>query len=120
MLMNVPLLFLFKIGVTGHMESRKREIDETTFGKTVVVFAKRIWAAYYIEQFLLGITFPFRFALKGSGGSEWRLLGVLVLPFMWFFLFVDRFWYLPILFILCWWEFGRDILPFEKIITVLF
>lgn len=120
LLMNVPLFFLFKIGVTGDMANRKREIDETTIGKTVVLFAGRIWAAYYIEQFLLGITFPFRFSLNGSGGSEWRLLGILVLPLMWICLLIDRFWYVFVLTALCWWEFGRGFLPLEKIVTILF
>lgn len=89
-LVNVPFFFLQKIGITGNPKARFREINETTIGITFPIFCSEVFAAYYIEQFLLFLTYPLKIKLSGSGGTEWRMFGFITWPVMVLCWLVDR------------------------------
>lgn len=119
-LWHVPLIFLFKIGVTGNMRARLKEINETTFGYAVPIVFPRLWGAYYIEQFLLGILWPLKYPLNGSGGSEWRILGIIALPIVVLFWAVQfLFWFLVALLII-WLCSGQPDEPIKAILRLIF
>lgn len=75
-----PMPWLWKIGITGNMQARLREINKTTFGVIVPIWFCKIYGAYYVEQFLLGILYPLKWHVNGSGGTEYRILGIIALP----------------------------------------
>lgn len=113
-LWNLPLFWLFKIGVTGNMKARLNEINETTFGIAVPLFWGKMFGAYYIEQFLLGITYPLKWELNGSGGTEWRIFGIITWPVMvLFWVFWKVFWFWVSL-LLCWLLAGCPQEPIES------
>lgn len=101
-LIHFPLIAIFKIGVTGNMRARLVEINKTTFGFCLPVFFCKVWAAFYIEQFILGLLRPLKFELSGSGGSEWRFFGIVALPIILAAYLIDKMWLLFVSLFICW------------------
>ena len=113
-LVNIPFIFLFKIGITGNMRYRLRDINETTFGWCIPVFFCRIWGAYYLEQALLWVLGPLKWQMNGSGGSEWRVLGIIALPIIFLALLIDRIFLFCVAMFVAWMLTGHPMEPIEK------
>lgn len=74
---------LTKIGITGNMKARIRDIEGTSPGIDIIVGKARIWGAYYIEQWIHRWLAFLNCPWFGSGKTEWfiglwGLLGVIV------------------------------------------
>lgn len=114
-LIHIPFFALQKIGITGNMRARLKEINETTFGYCLPLFFGRVFAAYYLEQLLLGLTWPLKWQLNGSGGSEWRLFGIIALPIIVFAWLLDRLFLFFVALFLAWFLAGCPKEPFAAI-----
>lgn len=66
-----PFLILTKIGITGNRKARKRSISKSSPGPDFHLARVRVWAAYYIEQFLHRCLFFLQVPWFGSGKTEW-------------------------------------------------
>jgi hypothetical protein len=83
---NVPLVFLFKIGISGNYKRRAKQVANKGFGHTVPVFAVRVPFAFQCEQAMHRF---FRlFNIRYGGSREWYLfpvapLAILVMVFVW-------------------------------------
>ena len=49
-LINIPLIFVIKIGITGSLWKRITTIDKDNFGWDIPIFAIPVYGAYWIEQ----------------------------------------------------------------------
>lgn len=79
LMINFPLIFLVKIGITGNLQQREKNISETTPGIAVPVIAFYLYNAHGLEQWLHRVLAPLNVRLKGSGGTEWFLILGLVI-----------------------------------------
>lgn len=79
LMINFPLVFLVKIGITGNLQQRKKDISDTTIGIAVPVIAFYLYNAHGLEQWLHRVLAPLNIRLKGSGGTEWFLILALVI-----------------------------------------
>jgi hypothetical protein len=71
---NFPVFFLVKIGITGDRQRRRKEVNRSTFGWTLPVFAVRVPFAWQCEQAMHRLFSWFNVPFGGS--REWFLLPV--------------------------------------------
>ena len=88
---NFPILWRVKVGITGKLSNRRKNISDTTPGYVFTIFALPIPFAWQIEQSMHRV---FRrlnapFSRNASGHSEW--FNVLIAPFA---IAVIAFWFL--------------------------
>jgi len=67
------LLMPVKIGITGNLRARFREIRKTSLGLEIPIPVAYLPGAYYLEQAIHALLWPFRFRWFGSGKTEWFL-----------------------------------------------
>lgn len=79
LMINFPLVFLVKIGITGNLQQRKKGVSDTTFGIAVPVLVFYLYNAHGLEQWLHRVLAPLNVRLKGSGGTEWFLVFGLII-----------------------------------------
>lgn len=78
-MINFPLIFLVKIGITGNLQRREKDISNTTFGIAVPFIPFYLYNAHGLEQWLHRVLAPLNVRLKGSGGTEWFfILGLVI------------------------------------------
>lgn len=70
-MLNIPMIWLFKCGITGNVAARRKNISETTFGLVFPIWIAFVWNAYGLEQWLHRTLNPINVRIHGSGGSEW-------------------------------------------------
>ncbi|MBK8564797.1 MAG: GIY-YIG nuclease family protein [Saprospiraceae bacterium] len=83
---NVPFIFLFKIGISGNYKRRAKQVSQKGFGRTIPVFAVRVPFAFQCEQAMH--RFFGLFNIRYGGSKEWYLfpvvpLAILVMVFVW-------------------------------------
>jgi len=78
-MINFPLIFAAKIGITGNVSKRKRNISESVFGIAVPVAVFYIYDAHGFEQFLHKLLKPMNIPFHGSGKTEWFFVFALVI-----------------------------------------
>lgn len=78
-MINFPLIFLVKIGITGNLQRRKKNISDSTFGIAVPIIIFYLYNAHGLEQWLHRVLAPLNVRLRGSGGTEWFLVIGLVI-----------------------------------------
>lgn len=117
--MIFPNPLLFKVGISGNLWARLSEINKSTFGVVVPVFACRIWGAYYWEQFILGLLYPLKWRVNGSGGSEYRLFGIIALPLILLAFLLDRLFLYLVSIIVIWFLSGCPQEPIRAILQLL-
>lgn len=100
LMINIPLIFAVKIGITGNVSRRKKNISESVFGIAVPVAIFYIYDAHGFEQFLHRMLKPFHIPFHGSGKTEWFFVLALVLA-------------LPILIL-------RQLIDFTVVVVVIF
>lgn len=49
-LINIPMIFVVKIGITGSLWSRISSIDKDNYGWDIPIFVIPVYGAYWIEQ----------------------------------------------------------------------
>ena len=62
-----------KIGITGNIQARFREIRKTSPGLELPIPLAYLPGAYYLEQAIHAMLWPFRIRWIGSGKTEWFL-----------------------------------------------
>lgn len=77
---NFPLLILVKIGISGNVGKRRKQVSDKVFGVAIPVWAVYIPFAYSTEQAMHGLFSWGNIRLNGFG-KEWFILPVL--PFAW-------------------------------------
>jgi hypothetical protein len=98
-MINLPFLWVWKIGVSRNAEDRARQVSKNVPGWMFTVAAVRLRWAYAIEQRLLAATTWARINIFGRGDREYRhilaglpaLLIVLVLLTLKYGLYVMAF-----------------------------
>jgi hypothetical protein len=94
-MLNFPYIWKMKIGISGNVRNRRRNITETTPGFAFCIWAVPLPFAEGVEQTLHGFFRRFHSPFKtGSGRSEWFLV-LPVLPLSWIiinFMFL-LFWF---------------------------
>lgn len=78
-LINIPLIWIVKIGITGNLSRRIRQIDRSAFGWDVPIFAVKIRFAYAVEQSIHRFCSGLRIRFHGSGKTE-RFFVLAALP----------------------------------------
>lgn len=78
-MINLPLVWLVKIGITTNVANRKRNISESIFGIAFPVVVFYLYDAHGFEQFLHRMLKPFHIPFHGSGKTEWFFVLALVL-----------------------------------------
>ena len=70
--MNFPIVWRWKIGITGHLKKRTKQTSADVFGWYIPVAF--VWTPYAwsIEQFLLNSTKKLKRQIFGRGGREIR------------------------------------------------
>ena len=63
--------FRYKIGISNHVERRRREVDDSLRGGVGIITSRKILFAYFWEQCLHKLYFPLNARMKGSGKTEW-------------------------------------------------
>ncbi len=99
---NIPLIFLFKIGISGNYKRRARQVSKKGIGQTIPVFAVRIPFAFQCEQALHRL---FRlFNIKYGGSKEWYLFPVAPLAIAFMLLAWAMDWMVVVLgIVVAWW-----------------
>jgi len=119
-MVNVPLFFLCKIGISGNKNRRAREVSEKVFGWAIPVFAVYIPFAFALEQSMHRL---FGFANVRFGGSrEWFLFPVApVAAFIMFTVFLLEYllWFVAVLFVI-WLFSGMPQEPVQRVKQLLF
>ena len=83
LLINFPYVNRIKIGITGNLSARTKNITETTKGRAITVIALRMFWAWQIEKSIHRCLSKFHSPFsEGSGRTEW--FNVLALPFAFF------------------------------------
>jgi hypothetical protein len=77
--MNFPIVWRWKIGITGNLRKRTKQTSADVFGVYIPVAFIWIPYAWSIEQFLLNSTRRLKRQIFGRGGKEIRpwYIGVL-------------------------------------------
>ena len=76
---NIPFVLLCKVGISGNVSKRRKEVSESTPGIAVPIFAMKIRNAYGVEQFIHhGFEF-LNVPWFGSGKTEW--FWIILAPF---------------------------------------
>lgn len=78
-LINIPMIWIVKIGITGNLSKRIRQIDRSAIGWDVPIFAVKIRFAYAVEQSIHRLCARLRVRFHGSGKTE-RFLVLAALP----------------------------------------
>lgn len=78
-LINIPLIWIVKIGITGNLSRRIRQIDRSAIGWDVPIFAVKIRFAYAVEQSIHRLCSGLRIRFHGSGKTE-RFFVLAALP----------------------------------------
>lgn len=77
--LNVPFILICKVGISGNVKARKKQVSDSAPGIAIPIFALKIRNAYGVEQIIhRGFEFlnvPF----IGSGKSEW--FWIVIIPF---------------------------------------
>lgn len=99
---NIPLVILFKIGISGNYKRRAKQVSKKGFGQTVPVFAVRIPFAFQCEQ---AMHRSFRlFNIRYGGSREWYLFPVAPLAFIFMLFAWAMDWMVLVLFaVVAWW-----------------
>jgi len=72
--LNVPLILLVKVGISGNYKRRARQVEKTTFGWSIPIFAVKIPFAWQCEQTMHRL---FRwFNIRYGGSKEWYFFPV--------------------------------------------
>lgn len=71
-MINLPFLWVWKIGVSRNAEDRARQVSKNIPGWMFTVAAVRLRWAYAIEQWLLSVTAWARVSIFGRGDREYR------------------------------------------------
>lgn len=71
---NIPMLLLVKVGISGNYKRRARQVGKTTFGWIMPIFAVKVPFAWQLEQAMHRWFWPLNFPYGGS--KEWFLLPV--------------------------------------------
>jgi hypothetical protein len=75
-MVNFPMLFLCKVGISKDAERRAKDVSKSIPGRAIILFAGRIYFAYQIEQALHKLGKEFNVPFVGSGKTEWFWLPV--------------------------------------------
>lgn len=83
-LWNFPFIWITKIGITGWEKYRIKSIDRQAPGWDFYLFKTQVFGAYYLEQLLHAICFPFNifyvFGVRfGRSGHTERFLAISIL-----------------------------------------
>jgi hypothetical protein len=99
---NFPIFFLVKIGISGDYKRRAKQVNSSTFGWTVPVFAVKIPYAFQCEQAMHKLFNGFN--IRYGGSKEWFLLPVApaAIAIMLFALVIEWLLYVVIAFLLLW------------------
>ena len=73
-LINLPYLWVVKIGIGGNLKARERQVDKSAPGIDLIIFAVWIPYAYSLEQAIHRLCKPLRVRFRGSGRTERFLL----------------------------------------------
>jgi T5orf172 domain len=78
---NLPYFHVVKVGITGNVGNRRKNISETTPGLVFPIFVVVVPFAYWLEKKMHGwfSWFNMPFGSSASGGSEWFIF--VVAPF---------------------------------------
>lgn len=98
-LVNVPYVWVAKVGISGNAAKRKKEIDKSAKGKDLVLVKFRIHYAYQVEQFIHRLCAPIRVRFDGSGKTERFFILAIIPAFIFGLLFwlVERLFWLGVL-----------------------
>ena len=97
------------------MRNRLREINSSVFGFVFPIIFCRVWGAFYIEQLLLTVLRPLKWELNCSGGTEFRLFGIIALPIVLFAFLLDRLFLFFVALVLAWFLGGCPNEPLKAI-----
>lgn len=67
---NIPFIWVCKIGISGNVKTRHRQVDRTSRGIDIPVWYIRIYFAYQLEQWLHRVFSFARVRFTGSGHTE--------------------------------------------------
>lgn len=86
-LWNFPFVWIVKIGITGYLRLRIKQVGESAPGWDIPIFAIYIPNAYGIEQLIHRLCQPLRIRFYGSGRTErffiLALLPGVLIPLAW-------------------------------------
>jgi hypothetical protein len=85
LLVNFPYVNRIKVGITGNLSARTKNITETTKGMAITVLALKMFWAWQIEKSIHNCLRKFGFHSpmeSGSGKTEWHKLSAF--PFAFF------------------------------------
>lgn len=75
-----PTVFLWKVGISGKVGRRARQVSDKVFGIAVPVFAVWVPYAWHLEQFMHGIFYMAN--VRYGKGREWFLFPVAPFAFL--------------------------------------